>query len=176
MQRYLTLLILALATAVSAHFQLQYPPPRGVFVEDEEPTFCDGYDTPATNRTTFPLSGGFFSLNSEHPQWTTGVLVSSAQDPTSFNNFSQVVPYFQTDGEGLFCFPFDFSSFTNSTGFKDGQNVTIQCTNGTSTNTTSSSTSSSTPAATSSSAAERQILSTGIAGLILGALGVGFVL
>ena len=29
-----------LVTAVSAHFQLQYPPPRGVFVEDDEPTFC----------------------------------------------------------------------------------------------------------------------------------------
>ena len=26
--------------AASAHFQLQYPLPRGPFVEDQEPTFC----------------------------------------------------------------------------------------------------------------------------------------
>lgn len=29
-----------LATAVQAHFQMQYPIPRGPFVEDSEPTFC----------------------------------------------------------------------------------------------------------------------------------------
>lgn len=34
-------------------------------------TFIDGYGTPAANRTEFPLSGGFFTLNSEHPQWTS---------------------------------------------------------------------------------------------------------
>ena len=76
-----------LAASVNAHFQLQYPPPRGVFDEDNEPTFCgtirqlhsifddvyfvlDGYLTAITNRSQFPLSGGFFSLNSEHPKWT----------------------------------------------------------------------------------------------------------
>ena len=32
--------ISGLLTVASAHFQLQYPPPRGVFVEDKEPTFC----------------------------------------------------------------------------------------------------------------------------------------
>lgn len=32
--------IIALASVVNAHFQLQYPPPRGVFVEDDEPSFC----------------------------------------------------------------------------------------------------------------------------------------
>ncbi|KAG6902818.1 hypothetical protein C0995_011305 [Termitomyces sp. Mi166 len=126
MQRYLPLLILAFVTAVSAHFQLQYPPPRGVFVENDEPTFCDGYKTSATDRTTFPLSRGFFSLNSEHPQFTTGVLVSTAGNPTSFNDFTQAVPFFETKGEGLFCFPLDFSSLSNTTGLQDGQNVTIQ--------------------------------------------------
>ncbi|KAF8078384.1 hypothetical protein FPV67DRAFT_1404369 [Lyophyllum atratum] len=125
MRRYLALL-LALTAAVNAHFQLQFPPPRGVFNEDNEPTFCDGYKTPASNRSTFPLSGGFFTLNSEHPQWTSGVLAASAANPTSFDNFTQVIPFFQTQGEGLFCIPLDFSSHANSTGFKDGQNVTIQ--------------------------------------------------
>lgn len=33
--------------------------------------FVDGYDTVASNRTSFPIgSNGLISLNSEHPQWT----------------------------------------------------------------------------------------------------------
>ncbi|GLB36372.1 hypothetical protein LshimejAT787_0306600 [Lyophyllum shimeji] len=127
MQRYLALLVLAFAaTVANAHFQLQYPPPRGPFVEDNEPKFCDGYSSAAANRSTFPLTGGFITLNSEHPQWTSGVLVSSSENPTSFNNFNQVVPFSQTKGEGLFCIPLDFSAHANSTQLKDGQNITIQ--------------------------------------------------
>lgn len=30
----------------------------------------DGYNSTTSNRTEFPLSNGFFSLNSEHPSWT----------------------------------------------------------------------------------------------------------
>ena len=87
MHSTLVFLFALLAVSVNAHFQLQYPPPRGVFDEDNEPTFCgtrchlhcsfahiylalDGYLTAVTNRSQFPLSGGFFSMNSEHPQWT----------------------------------------------------------------------------------------------------------
>jgi len=127
MQRYLALLVLALASVVSAHFQLSFPPPRGKFNEESEINFCDGYKTTAENRTTFPLSGGIFTLNSEHPQFTTGVIVSTAENPTSFDNFTDtVVPFFQTNGEGLFCFHLDFASSVNASNFKDGQNVTIQ--------------------------------------------------
>lgn len=32
--------VVALASVAQAHFQLQYPAPRGVFVEDNEPNFC----------------------------------------------------------------------------------------------------------------------------------------
>jgi len=110
----------------SAHFQLQFPAPRGVFDQDNEPTFCDGYDNPATNRTQFPLTGGFFTLNSEHPQWTLGVFVSSAANATSFSDFSQVKPFFQDQGEGGFCVPLDFSSNANGSSLTAGQNVTIQ--------------------------------------------------
>lgn len=109
----------------------------------------DGYNTAAPNRTQFPLNSGFFSMNSEHTSWTgkllgipflgtrsripcqitytvwfvAGVLVSTAQNPTSFNNFSQVVPFFQMQGEGLFCFPLSLGSSSN---VSDGSNVTIQ--------------------------------------------------
>lgn len=40
-----TFLLAGLLTTVSAHFQLQFPAPRGAFVEDQEPTFC-GMDVP----------------------------------------------------------------------------------------------------------------------------------
>ncbi|KAF4572703.1 hypothetical protein EYR36_007213 [Pleurotus pulmonarius] len=120
-----TLLFAALAGLVNAHFQLQFPAPRGAFVEDQEPTFCDGYNTASSNRTAFPLSGGFYSLNSEHPRWTVGVLVSTVANPTSFDNFSQALPFTQLTGEGAFCLPLNFAT-SNVTGLSEGQNVTIQ--------------------------------------------------
>lgn len=35
--------LLAFVGLVSAHFHLEYPPPRGDFVEDNEPNFCGTY-------------------------------------------------------------------------------------------------------------------------------------
>ncbi|KAH8100550.1 hypothetical protein BXZ70DRAFT_937798 [Cristinia sonorae] len=112
-----------LLTVVSAHFQLQFPPPRGPFIEKQEPNFCDSY-TSVVNRTQFPLSGGFISLNSEHPKWTFGVIVSTSQNPTSFNDFSQAVNFTGEAGEGAFCLPVDLSA--SMSGLTDGQNITIQ--------------------------------------------------
>ncbi|PPQ80020.1 hypothetical protein CVT26_011902 [Gymnopilus dilepis] len=125
MRSSIALLLASLAATVSAHFQLQFPPPRGPFVEDNEPKFCDNYLTPASNRSQFPLSGGFFTLNSEHPSWTAGVLLSTSANPTSFQDFSQVNKFFQVQGEGAFCIPLDLKS-SNETGLTNGQNVTIQ--------------------------------------------------
>jgi len=120
--------ITGLVAVVHAHFQLQFPLPRGVFVEDNEPDFCDGYDNAVNNRTTFPLSNGIFSLNSEHPQWSADVMVSTVQNPTSFDNFSQsqlAVQPFKMTGEGIFCFPINLTA-SGVDGVKDGANVTIQ--------------------------------------------------
>ncbi|CDO72435.1 hypothetical protein BN946_scf184977.g135 [Trametes cinnabarina] len=120
-----------LLTVASAHFQLQYPPPRGAFVEDKEPTFCDGYATAVDNRTLFPTSGGIFSIHSEHPQWTLGGIIATVQNPTNFpafqanGQFQYVVPFFGTSGEGDFCFPIDLAAHGVS-GVKDGANVTLQ--------------------------------------------------
>jgi hypothetical protein len=36
----LVYLVAISATLVNAHFQLQYPQPRGPFNEDDEPNFC----------------------------------------------------------------------------------------------------------------------------------------
>ncbi|KAJ7683220.1 hypothetical protein B0H17DRAFT_1170000 [Mycena rosella] len=120
-----SLVIASFITLASAHFQLQFPLPRGPFVEAKEPTFCDGYDNETTNKTVFPLTGGFFSLNSEHTSWTAAVFLSTKANTTSFNDFQNVVPFFKLSGEGLFCLPLDFSK-TNATGLTDGQNVTIE--------------------------------------------------
>ncbi|KII93444.1 hypothetical protein PLICRDRAFT_35650 [Plicaturopsis crispa FD-325 SS-3] len=121
-----------LAAVANAHFHLQYPAPRGNFVEDDEPTFCDGYNNAVSNRTSFPLSGGFITLTSEHPSWTLGILVSTVQNPTSFDNFTSggknqfLAPFASFSGEGAFCLPVDLLSANATGGLKDGQNVTLE--------------------------------------------------
>ncbi|CAL1696522.1 unnamed protein product [Somion occarium] len=124
--RFTSLVFLSgLSTLVSAHFRLQYPEPRGVFVADQEPTFCDGYNTAASNRSEFPLSGGFVSIDAHHPKYTIGVLVSTAQNPSSFDNFTTAVNFFPFEGTGPLCFPIDLNS-TGVDGIRDGANVTLQ--------------------------------------------------
>ncbi|KAJ7636081.1 hypothetical protein DFH06DRAFT_1336227 [Mycena polygramma] len=120
-----SLMLASLLALANAHFQLQFPPPRGAFVEDDEPKFCDGYDSASTNRTVFPLTGGFFSLNSEHNAWTAGVSISTKGQPATFDDFSTIVPFFKASGEGIVCFNLDLSK-TNATGLTDGQNVTLE--------------------------------------------------
>ncbi|KAF7982066.1 hypothetical protein HWV62_30358 [Athelia sp. TMB] len=117
-----------LVSLASAHFQMQYPAPRGVFVEDDEPTFCDGYTQAVSNRTVFPISNGVISMNSEHPSWTVGVIVSTAQNPTAFSDFNNSAPavqFFQTSGEGIACFNIDLLK-SGISGLVDGANVTIE--------------------------------------------------
>ncbi|KIK71268.1 hypothetical protein GYMLUDRAFT_33412 [Collybiopsis luxurians FD-317 M1] len=127
MHSFTALLLTGLFVAASAHFQLQFPPPRGAFNEPAEVNFCDGYNSVASNRTAFPMSNGLISFNSEHPQWTATVFVSNLSNPTSFDNFTQIFPFFQESIEGSFCMPFDLSQ-TNDTSLnlKNGDNVTLQ--------------------------------------------------
>ncbi|TFK76872.1 hypothetical protein BDN72DRAFT_830040 [Pluteus cervinus] len=124
--RLFALALLALPSLVAAHFQLQFPPPRGPFVEDNEPNFCDGYLTPSDNRTTFSLANGFVTLNSEHPKWTFGVLLTTKNDSTSFNDFQQVLPFFQGTGEGPQCIPLNLTASPNATSLTTGEDVTLQ--------------------------------------------------
>ncbi|KAI0640060.1 hypothetical protein C8Q77DRAFT_1044293 [Trametes polyzona] len=125
------LFVSGLLTAVSAHFHLQYPPPRGDFVAAAEVGFCDGYTEATNNRTVFPTKGGKIVLSSGHPQWTLGGVIATVQNPNSFDNFTSngqfqfVVPFFKTEGEGGFCFPVDLAT-QGIDGVKDGANVTIQ--------------------------------------------------
>jgi len=79
-------LLTSIITAVNAHFQLAFPPPRGPFDDDNEVNFCgkvtrfvlirvlmsaaDNYVDAVSNRSEFPLKGGFVTLQSEHPNWS----------------------------------------------------------------------------------------------------------
>lgn len=129
---YTFALLTSTITVVNAHFQLAFPPPRGPFDDDNEVNFCDNYVDAVSNRSEFPLKGGFVTLQSEHPSWSLGVLLSTVQDPTSFNNFTnssggqQLARNFSSfSGAGGFCIPLDLSS-TGISGVSDGANVTIQ--------------------------------------------------
>ena len=155
------------ATAVNAHFSLNFPPPRGTFNAANEVNFCgnitfrneranymyadicvaDGYTTPAANRTQFPLSDGYITLRTGHPHWTctsdfqiitpctdlysdidyqAGVLFSTAQNPTAWENFTLVTGYSSTQLPGNYCLPLDFSKSSAASGLQAGQNITIQ--------------------------------------------------
>ncbi|KAH9176948.1 hypothetical protein EDB89DRAFT_1937279 [Lactarius sanguifluus] len=125
-------LLAGVATVVNAHFQVSYPPPRGPFDEDNEVNFCDNYVNAVSNRSEFPLSGGFVTLNSEHASWNLAILLSTVQDPTSFDNFTtssgqqQFARNFASgSGEGEFCIPLDLNN-TGISGVQDNANVTIQ--------------------------------------------------
>ncbi|CAA7264700.1 unnamed protein product [Cyclocybe aegerita] len=124
-------LLLCLFGAANAHFRLLYPLPRGNFVADLEPNFCGGYTEVTTNRTTFPLSGGFFSISTGHPGWTAGVLISTVENPNNFDNFSVngvqqlAKPFARDEGAGTFCIPLNLTE-AGIPGVQDGANVTIQ--------------------------------------------------
>ncbi|KAJ2919505.1 hypothetical protein MD484_g934, partial [Candolleomyces efflorescens] len=119
------------ALSAQAHFRLLYPEPRGVFVADREPLFCGGYDNVTTNRTTFPLSNGFFRIRQGHEDWAASVLISVAPNPNTFDAFSaggqfQFARLWANESKtGNFCIPLDLSS-TGVAGVEDGANVTIQ--------------------------------------------------
>jgi hypothetical protein len=61
-----------------------------------------------------------------------GILVSTKQNPSSFNDFNNAsggnqlaVNFFQTSGEGLACFNIDLSK-SGISGVTDGANVSIE--------------------------------------------------
>ncbi|OAX38999.1 hypothetical protein K503DRAFT_856319 [Rhizopogon vinicolor AM-OR11-026] len=90
----------------------------------------DGYNDAVSNRTVFPLSNAVINLNSEHPLWTAGVIVSIYQGPNNFSDFNSSsgyqmgVRFFQQSGEGLYCFPIDLAT-SNISGVQDGANIAI---------------------------------------------------
>ncbi|KAJ8508084.1 hypothetical protein ONZ45_g9602 [Pleurotus djamor] len=126
----LALVAASLAGVANAHFRLLYPEPRGPFVSDQNPNFCGGYTNAVSNRSSFPLSGGVFTIRAGHIT-TMGVMISTVQNPNNFDNFSSagqpqfIKPFTNVADPGTLCFPLELSG-SNITGLTDGANVTIQ--------------------------------------------------
>ena len=112
-----------LTTLASAHFNLKYPAVRG-FDEDKLGTFpCGSFDTPSTNRTLWPLTGGEISLTMGHISSNVEVLIGFGNDVGSaFNTVLRQT--FQEQGLGSFC----MTGFSMPEGLNvtDGTNATIQ--------------------------------------------------
>ncbi|CDS12300.1 hypothetical protein LRAMOSA04495 [Lichtheimia ramosa] len=125
----LSLLALSAATisAVSAHFQLNYPQTRG-FNEDNEPQApCGGFNN-VGSRTEFPLENGFVQINSGHTTYKYTVKVITSNNPSTSDftgNNATVI------GSGSRNYPGDACltvSTNNGTDIKAGTNATIQIT------------------------------------------------
>ncbi|KAF9270454.1 hypothetical protein L218DRAFT_35609 [Marasmius fiardii PR-910] len=118
---------------VNAHFRLQFPTPRGAFVAQQELDFCGGYTDAVSNRTSFPLSGGMFSIDSgPHPNFVVGVMLSTSQNPNTWEAFNNaggqqqfVRSFARETNAGIFCIPLELNS-TGISGVQEGANVTIQ--------------------------------------------------
>lgn len=96
-------LLLPLLPLATAHFQILSPTPRG-YNEDTLTTYpCGGQNTPSSNRTMFPLSGGPIQLNMEHDQAEVEVVlgVGNSVDGSGFN--MTLVPIVMQMGIGMFC-------------------------------------------------------------------------
>lgn len=114
---------LSLATLASAHYDLNYPVPRGVDYKKMGEFPCGGLNTPSPNRTEWPLTGGPVELRMGHDHALVQVLLGLGDDVGS--NFNIVlVPTVQQEGTGEFCMasvqvPADL-------GVTDGTNATLQ--------------------------------------------------
>ena len=119
-----TLTALAVFTALaSAHFNLNYPAARG-FDEDKLGTFpCGSFDTPSSNRTLWPLTGGEIALTMGHIDANVEVLIGFGDNVGSAFN-TVLRPTFQEQGLGSFC----MTGFTlpDGTNVTEGMNATIQ--------------------------------------------------
>jgi hypothetical protein len=113
----------AFTTLTSAHFNLNYPIVRD-FDEDKLGTFpCGSFDTPSTNRTLWPLTGGEIALTMGHIDANVEVLIGFGNDVGSAFN-TVLRPTFQEQGLGSFCMTgFSIPEGLNVT---EGMNATIQ--------------------------------------------------
>ncbi|KAH8096691.1 hypothetical protein BXZ70DRAFT_945738 [Cristinia sonorae] len=115
-----------LLSVASAHFHLEFPPPRGPFVADAEVGFCDGYTNVTTNRTEFPLDGGFITWRAKAPEgWNFSVTASTNDSAATFDDFSTAIEVVHGFESGNVCLPVNLSKGSFK-GLKDGDNVTLQ--------------------------------------------------
>ncbi|KAL7414332.1 hypothetical protein BDY24DRAFT_414538 [Mrakia frigida] len=125
----LVLAALTLLPSTLAHFTLEYPPTRG-FDEDLEVNICGGFPTPNPVRTPFSLANTSMAITSHHTLATVSVLISFAEAPTTFYQFSNgttlplVKDNFQIP-EGPACFFVDVGEAINTQTISNGTEATF---------------------------------------------------
>ncbi|KAI8588504.1 hypothetical protein BDZ88DRAFT_397186 [Geranomyces variabilis] len=173
------LLLAAFAGVAQAHFTLDSPKSRGM-EESKEPTGpCGGFDTIASPRNEFPISGGVIKLTSEHTTASAKFFFVSGAAPAAadFTNNSTAHPATAdlaiTKAAPTQSAPVDLSSFakvgdvgTIQLIFNGGDGNLYQCSDVVLTAAVSPSP---TPSGTSSAAA-RGIVAVSAAGILAGAV------
>ncbi|KAF8939298.1 hypothetical protein BGZ58_010195 [Dissophora ornata] len=124
-----TLLLLCSSSSVMAHFILDYPISRG-FDDDAEPNApCGGFNAVPTNRSMFPLSGGFIDINSFHVSSTVTINIALGNNPSAANfTAAAATPAssptsISINHPGHSCLSLNLTSFT---GAVNNTNATIQ--------------------------------------------------
>ncbi|GAB1217365.1 hypothetical protein ATERTT37_006604 [Aspergillus terreus] len=117
----------SLAPLVAAHFELNYPPSRGVD-EDKMTQFPCGGLAVSSNRTQVSLSDPSFpvALTMGHDETALEVLLALGSDPgTNFN--ITLKPTFRVEGLGSFCIPtIALDASVLGTNLTEGMNATLQ--------------------------------------------------
>ncbi|KAL8938540.1 MAG: hypothetical protein Q9216_003844 [Gyalolechia sp. 2 TL-2023] len=117
------LLLSPLASLVSAHFTLDFPPGRDA-EEDQQSSFpCGGQSSVSSERTPWPLAGGPVQMTMGHDHSAVQVLIALGNDVTDAFN-TVLVPTIQEQGLGKFCL--SNVMIPESLGVQEGDNATIQ--------------------------------------------------
>jgi hypothetical protein len=99
----LSLLSLALAPAVFAHFQVNVPTPWNGNIDNEDTSPC-GAATPSTTSSDFHVGGDAIGLTSLHAQCFLAYRGILGNDPTS-SNWTVLIPTVEEFGLNGFCEP-----------------------------------------------------------------------
>ncbi|KAF9335503.1 hypothetical protein BG006_011359 [Podila minutissima] len=118
-------MMLLCSSAAMAHFTLDYPTSRG-FNDDNEPNApCGGFDA-VSNRTQFPISKGFLTIDSHHPTAQVKINVVYGNSPAAADFTAAAATPARSVSvahPGHSCLQLDLSSFK---GAASGTNATIQ--------------------------------------------------
>lgn len=105
-----------------AHFALESPPSREGNEDLQDQFPCGGSNTPSSERTQWPLTGGPIQLELGHTQSAVQVLLGVGNDPGENFNIT-LLPTIQEQGPGQFC----IGAVTIPEGVStEGMNATIQ--------------------------------------------------
>jgi len=115
--------LLAIASLTSAHFTLEFPKARGSGEDTLDQFPCGGFNTPSTERTPWPITGGQIALKMGHSQSNVEVLIAMGNNPgNAFNTILR--PTFLQTGLGDFCM--QGLTLPSTFNVTDGVNATIQ--------------------------------------------------